>query len=85
MEKTPRSIAIEKGQESIAALLEHWPRVVPLRTLCLRVIRSRSNGVAVPQWVPPRLLQYPTLEEMIGVLDGVEAAASIKESIKPKK
>ena len=62
---TPLSFAIEKGHQNVVDLLKRWPRVVPLQTLCLRVIRSRSNGVVVPEWVPPLLLEWPSIEEVL--------------------
>ena len=62
--KTPLAVAIERGHQKVVDLLESWPRVVPLRTLCLRVIRVKSNEVAVPAWVPPVLLEWPSIEEI---------------------
>ena len=73
--QTPLSIAIARKEHNTAYLLEHWPRVVPLQTLCLRVIRTKTNGVSVPKWVPRVLLEYPSFEEMVSVATSSEAAS----------
>ena len=67
---TPLSNAMEKGHQNIVDLLRHWPRVAPLQTLCLRVIRARSNGVVVPAWVPRVLLEWPSIEEITATGNG---------------
>ena len=72
--QTPLSIAVARNEQNTAYLLEHWPRVVPLQTLCLRVIRTKPNGVSVPKWVPRVLLEYPSFEEMVSVATSSKAA-----------
>lgn len=59
------SIAKIYNREETVNLIECWPRVVPLRTLCLRIIRVKTNSIIVPLWLPPILLEFPTTEEMI--------------------
>lgn len=45
-------------------LLQSYPTIVPLRTLCLRIILVKTNNVVVPPWLPPILLEWPTIEEI---------------------
>lgn len=58
------SVARERKRTRTTNVMEQWPQIVPLRTFCLRIILVRTNNVCIPSWVPPILLEWPTLEEM---------------------
>lgn len=62
--ETPLCKALKRKCTSTTNLLESWPQIVPLKTLCLRTMNVNSNTVTVPTWLPPVLLEWPSIEEV---------------------
>jgi len=52
------SLQRTKPGSEIKNLLEKWPSVVSLQTLCLRIVHFRNPKLHIPEWFPSILLEW---------------------------